>query len=304
VTSLPLWKVHGLMLLAAVLVSSSFTVGKAITHGLDPAVLLLVRYMLATLFFAPILVAKKLFSLPSARQLVGYSAISASTVSFFWCMFEALRYTSAVNTSIIFTLTPGISGIYSAIFLHEKLGRGRIWALLFGMIGALWVIFQGDIGRLLAMDINYGDLLFLGGCFLMAAYTPLVKKFHRQESMLVMTFWVLCTGVGWLLLLSYPKLTTVDWQGIALQVWAGILYLAVFATIVTFYLTHMATPCLGPTRVMAYSYFYPAFVLVINWGLGNGLPPLVILPGVLVVSLSIIVLQRGASGFESRSVSL
>ena len=290
---LPLWKLHGLMLFAAVLVSSSFTVGKAITHGLDPAVLLLARFVLATLFFAPILVCKRLLFLPSARQLLGYSAISASTVGFFWCMFEALRTTSAVNTSVIFTLTPGISGIYSALFLHEVLGRGRIWALFFGMIGSLWVIFQGDVGRLLAMDINHGDLLFLGGCFLMAAYTPLVKKIHRQESMLVMTFWVLCTGIGWLLLLSAPKLATVNWPAIQFQVWAGILYLAIFSTVVTFYLTHLATPYLGPTRVMAYSYFYPAFVLLINWGLGLGLPPLVILPGVLVVSLSIVVLQCG-----------
>lgn len=291
------------MLLAAILVSSSFTVGKAITHGLDPAALILVRYVLATLFFAPLLICKKLLSLPSARQLFGYSAISASTVGFFWCMFEALRTTSAVNTSIIFTLTPGISGIYSAIFLKERLGPDRIWALLFGMIGALWVIFQGDVGRLRALDINHGDLLFLGGCFLMAAYTPLVKKFHRQESMLIMTFWVLATGVGWLLLLSSPALTAIVWRAIELQVWAGILYLAVFCTIVTFYLTHMATPYLGPTRVMAYSYFYPAFVLAIDWGLGNGLPPLIIWPGVLVVSLAILVLQRGPSTIARQTIS-
>ncbi len=297
---LPLWVVHSLMLLAAVLVSSSFTVGKAITHGLDPAVLILVRYLLATLLFAPILVAKKSLSLPSVRQLGGYSAISASTVGFFWCMFEALRYTSALNTSIIFTLVPGISGVYSAIFLHERLGKSRLLALLFGMFGALWVIFQGDSNRVSAMDVNHGDLLFLAGCFLMAAYTPLVKKFHRQESMLVMTFWVLATGVGWLLILSCSRLAAVDWQGIGMQIWAGIVYLAIFTTMVTFYLTHMATPYLGPTRVMAYSYFYPAFVLLINWGLGNGLPPVIILPGVFVVSLAIVVMQRGAAENDER----
>jgi hypothetical protein len=44
---------------------------------------------------------------------------------------------------------------------------------------------------------------------------------------------------------------------------------------------------------MAYSYFYPAFVLVINWGLGKGLPPAIILPGVVVISLATVVLQRG-----------
>ena len=280
------------MLLASIIVSSSFTVGEAITHGLEPSVLLLVRYIVAVACLAPIVAVNHGFTLPSARRLGGYSLISASTVGFFWCMFEALRYTNALNTSVIFTLVPGISGIYSAIFLKERLGRGRLWALFFGMTGALWVIFRGDINRMLALDVNHGDLLFLAGCFMMAAYTPLVKKLHKQESMVVMTFWVLATGTVWLLLLSFFSLGAVDWQGVETRVWAGIIYLAVFSTIITFYLTHIATLYLGPTRVMAYSYFYPAFVLIINWGFGKGLPPAIILPGVAVVTLATVILQR------------
>ena len=291
-TQLPLWSVHCLMLMASLIVSSSFTVGKAITHGLEPAVLLLVRYLVAVVCLAPIVAVNRGFSLPSARRLGGYSLISASTVGFFWCMFESLRYTNALNTSVIFTLVPGISGIYSALFLKERLGRGRLWALFFGMAGALWVIFRGDIKRLLGLEVNYGDVLFLAGCFMMAAYTPLVKRLHQQESMVVMTFWVLATGTVWLLLLAFADLGTVDWQGVETKVWAGIVYLAVFSTIITFYLTHISTLYLGPTRVMAYSYFYPAFVLMINWGLGMGLPPAIILPGVAVVTLATVVLQR------------
>jgi drug/metabolite transporter (DMT)-like permease len=292
-TQLPRWSVHCLMLIAALIVSSSFTVGKAITYGLEPSVLLLVRYMIAVVCLAPIMIANHGFHLPSARRLGGYSLVSASTVGFFWCMFESLRYTNALNTSVIFTLVPGISGIYSAVFLKERLGRGRLWALFFGMIGALWVIFRGDINRLLALEVNYGDLLFLAGCFLMAAYTPLVKRIHKQESMVIMTFWVLVTGTGWLLLLSFSELRTVNWQGVETTIWAGIIYLAVFSTIITFYLTHISTLYLGPTRVMAYSYFYPAFVLVINWSFGKGLPPPAILPGVAVVTLATVVLQGG-----------
>jgi len=109
-----------------------------------------------------------------------------------------------------------------------------------------------------------------------------------------MTFWVLVTGTFWLLLLSFPGLATVNWQGVAPKVWAGIVYLAVFSTIITFYLTHVSTLYLGPTRVMAYSYFYPAFVLVINWSLGKGLPPPAVLPGVAIVTLATVVLQRQA----------
>ena len=299
-TQLPLWSVHCLMLIASIIVSSSFTVGEAITHGLDPSVLLLVRYLVAVLCLAPVLVLNHGFSLPTPRQLGGYSLISISTVGFFWCMFESLRYTNALNTSVIFTLVPGISGIYSAIFLKERLGKGRLWALFFGMAGALWVIFRGDLDRLLNLEVNYGDLLFLAGCFMMAAYTPLVKRIHQQESMVVMTFWVLLTGTVWLLILSFPGLGEVGWQRVEMKVWFGIVYLAIFSTIITFYLTHISTLYLGPTRVMAYSYFYPAFVLLINWGIGKGLPPAIILPGVAVVTLATVVLQRETKRVNSK----
>lgn len=296
---MPLWQVHTLMLFAAIVVSSSFTVGAAITHALDPAVLLLIRYLVAVLCMAPFILWRYRDALPGLGQLGGYSLISACTVGFFWCMFASLRATTAINTSIIFTLVPGISGIYSALFLRERLGHHRMAALFCGMLGALWVIFRGDIGRLLALNVNHGDLLFLAGCFLMAAYTPLVKTFHRQESMVVMTFWVMVMSLVWLLLLSIPKLANVQWQEVSTTVWLGIIYLGIFSTIITFYLTHIATLHLGPTRVMAYSYFYPAFVLVINWLFGKGLPPAIILPGVIVVSLATIVLQHGAPGPEN-----
>lgn len=294
--TLPLWLVHLLMVMATVVVSSSFTVGEAITRAIDPAVLLLVRYLLAVLFLAPLYIARHQWALPTWKQFAGYMAIGVSTVGFFWCMFASLRTTTALNTSMIFTLVPGISGMYSALFLRERLGLHRVGALVLGMVGALWVIFRGDLGRLLALEVNHGDLLFLAGCFMMAAYTPLVKKIHRQESMVFMTFWVLVSGAILLVILALPRLSAVDWHGAPTFVWWGIAYLALFSTVITFYLTHLATLYLGPTRVMSYSYFYPAGVLLLNWGFGKGLPPTIILPGVVLVSLATVVIQRGAAG--------
>jgi drug/metabolite transporter (DMT)-like permease len=283
------------------LVATSFTVAAAITRGLDPAVLTLVRFVIAAVLFAPFVALKYSLRPPALKNLAGHGMISATIVGFFWCMFEALRSTSALHTSVIFTIVPGISGVYSAVLLGERLGRDRILALFFGMLGALWVIFGGDVNRLLSLEVNSGDLLFLLGCFLMAFYTPLVKLFHRPgEPMAEMTFWVLATGVGWLLPLAGGRLQTVDLADVPSVVWAGILYLAVFTTIVTFFLTQFATLYLGPTRVMAYSYFYPAFVLVIDWALGHGLPPAAIMPGVMVVLLATVVLQSGAAGSGGR----
>jgi drug/metabolite transporter (DMT)-like permease len=290
-----IWWIHALMLLTAVLVSTSFTVSKAIAAGLDPAVLTLLRFALATLLFLPAAAWQTGgLRLPDRRQLFGYACISFTLTSFFWLMFLALRSTTALNTGVIFTLVPGISSLYSAVLLRERLGKSRLLAMIPATIGAVWVLFHGSMERLLAFDLNSGDLIFFLSCLIMALYTPLVKLFHRDEPMAVMTFWILATGSGWLLLLAAPGLPSVPWRDITPLVWGGLGYLAVFCTIVTFFLSQLCTLRLGPTRVIAYSYLYPPFIVLIEWLCGHPLPPAQVLPGVVLIVAAMVIVQQGA----------
>lgn len=291
---LSLWLTHGLMLLAASLVSTSFVVGKAIAEGLDPAVLTLIRFLLAALLFSPYIHVNHGLRMPGLRSFVRYSVVSGALVAFFWLMFLSLRYTTALNTGVIFTLVPGISGIYSALLLRERLGFHRLVALILAMTGAIWVIFHGDLQQLLALQLNRGDMIFFIGCLFMALYTPLIKLLHRGEPMAVMTFWVLITGSCWLLVLAGHRLVTIPWAGVAPQTWAGIIYLAVFCTIITFFLTQFSTMRIGPTRVMAYSYLYPPFVILLNFFLGQALPSSRTMIGVAVIVPCLMIVQKGA----------
>lgn len=283
--------IHLLMLLAATLVSTSFTVGAAITAELDPAILTLIRFSLAACLFGPWVHYK--YGLGFSISLFCRCAlISGCLVIFFCSMFWALRYTSALNVSVIFALVPSISGFYALFINGECLRKEQMVGLFCGLLGVIWVVFKGDLLQLFTMEWNRGDLIFLGGCLVMGLYTPLVKIFYRGESMAIMTFWVLVTGSLWLLVLVGSQLGSVAWMAVPVFAWLGIAYLVVFTTIVTFFLTQYSVTYLGPTRVAAYSYLYPALVLVIDLGLGHGLPPVRVLPGVLVVLLAMLVLQR------------
>jgi drug/metabolite transporter (DMT)-like permease len=285
------FKVHLLMFLCAVLVSGSFPVGAAISRDLDPAVLTLIRFTFASVLFAPFIWFRYTL-IVSFGALARYSLISATLVIFFWSMFLSLRYTTALNTSAIFTLVPGFAGIYAMVLNRERLGRARLIALFLGIVGALWIIFKGDAGLLADFCWNKGDLIFLVGCIFMGLYTPLVRLFHRGEPMLQMAFWIMVTGTFWLLLLAGPKLIYVSWPDVSPRVWAGIGYLAVFSTIITFFLTQYAILFLGPTRVMAYSYLYPGLVLVLDLLFGGAWPGVKILPGIVIVLAAMIVVQK------------
>ncbi|MBV5318417.1 MAG: DMT family transporter [Desulfobulbaceae bacterium] len=290
---LPLWMIHGCMLLSAFLVSTSFTVGKAITPFMDPVVLTLIRFLLATVLFAPYVGRKFGLTYPGIAALLRYSLISGALVGFFWLMFLSLRTTTPLHTGVIFTTVPGISGLYSWFLLRERLGGYRIAALILAMAGALWVIFEGDMQRLLGLQLNHGDLLFLTGCLLMALYMPLVKLLHRGEPMAVMTFWILVTGSLWLLLFACSTWPVAPWAPIPVKVWLGIAYLALFTTIITFFISQWATLHLGPTRVMAYSYLYPPLIILIEWSLGHDFPPLKTMIGVLIILPAMIIVQQG-----------
>jgi len=288
------WASHGLMVLAVAIVASSFPVGAAITHGLDPAPLTLLRFALAALLFAPIVYFRHGLGWPTVRALAHYALLSACLVGFFWSMFLSLRYTSALNTGALFTLVPGLSSIFGAVLAGERLGRHRLAAVGVGMVGALWVVFRGDPERLFALAFNVGDLIFLGGCLLFGVYGPLVKRLHGPAPTAVVTFWVLVTGTVWLALLVNEGIWETDWRAVDLSVFIGIGYLAVFSTIVSFFLFQHSTMRIGPTRVLAYTFLIPGLVLVIDWAAGNGLPPPMTLPGIAIVVAAMVVLQHGA----------
>lgn len=290
---LHLLRVHAQVLLSRLLVATSFVVGAAITHGLEPELLTLLRFALATLLFAPYVAWRHGLAVPDARALCGYAAISACVVLFFWSMFEALRLTSALNTAAIYTLVPGIAALYAAVLVRERLGAHRIVAVGLGAVGAVWVVFRGDLDRLSALAFNAGDLIFIGGCLAMGLYTPLVRRLHRREPAAVMAFWVLATGTLWLLLLNNIAIFRQDWSAVEFEVYAGIAWLAVFTTILTFFIQQHATLYVGPTRVMSYSYLNPAFVVLLEWVVGRDLPTPMTLPGIAVIVMATFVVQSG-----------
>ena len=119
--SSPSVRVHAQVIAGRALVATSFTVGVAITHGLLPEIITLLRFVLAALLFEPYVAVRHGLGYPGHRALGGYALISLSIVGFFLCMFEALRHTSALNAGALHTLVPGLSSIYAYFLVRERL---------------------------------------------------------------------------------------------------------------------------------------------------------------------------------------
>ncbi len=284
-------KAHLFTLGATILVATSLPVVVGIAHGMDSLLLTLLRFAFATLLFAPIVHARYGLVVPSRRVFLGYSLLGACLVLFFWAMFAALRQTSALNAASIITLLPLTTFLISFVVLKERLDVTARFALVIGLIGALWVVFRGDLSALKGFDFNNGDAVLLGATLVMGVYGTLVKYLHRGEPMAVMTFWTLACGSFWLLLLSIPQLTQMDWTGVPGSVYVGIIYLALVGTLITIFSFQWSTAVIGPTKVMSYTYLQPGLVMVVGIPLGQALPPAMTWPGLGLTALATLVLQ-------------
>src|SRR3546814_14383374 len=97
-------------------------------------------------------------------------------------MFEGLRLAHPVALAAAFTLTPLMTAGFARLFLRQTLSPAVLLALVLAGVGALWVIFRADLGRLLALDLGTGEALFLLGCVWPAAYIRLGRRFSPRES--------------------------------------------------------------------------------------------------------------------------
>jgi len=283
---------HGLMLLTIILAASSFPVGAAITNDLPPAVMMFVRFILAAILFAPYVFMKNGLAFPPSKKLIHYTLLSIPLAVFFWCMFESLRYTSVINTGALYTLVPAITAVYALFINREITNKFRSFGLLLGTIGALWIVFRGNYSALVGLELNYGDLIFIFGCLFLGIYNPLVKKFYSGEPMEIMTFWVLLLGACLLLIASAESILTVEWSNVKGSVYGGVLYLSLFSTLITFFLLQLCVVKIGATKVAAYGFLTPIFVISISILVGVDKLELITLPGILLVIVAMFIIQK------------
>lgn len=207
-------------------------------------------------------------------------------------MFESLRYTSVTNTGALYTIVPAITAICAFLINRELTGRQRSAGLVIGTIGALWIVFRGDFNAFVTLKLNYGDFIFLLGCLFLGSYNPLVKRFYSGEPMEIMTFWVLFFGSMLLLAVSGASMLEVNWFSIGYDVYGGIFYLSLFSTLITFFLLHYCTVRIGATKVAAYGFLTPVFVIAISVLIGMDEFEIIIVPGLLLIIGAMILIQR------------
>jgi drug/metabolite transporter (DMT)-like permease len=272
------------MLLWALLIAGSFSAAAQVSQAIDPVLLTGLRLLFCALVFLPLLLFKGDAAM-TRNGLLGHAVLGLLLAVYFGSLFEALRYTSAVHTGTLFTLVPLLTLFFEAVLMPDSSLRQRVAPMLMAAAGAVLLVLKGagpgELPSLYAVSV-YGI-----GCLAMALYSPLSQRLKagglKGRGPVGMTFWNMLFGA--LFLLAFCGFSG-GWRSaslLTLNDFVWLIYLALFATLATFWLLHRAIGVIAPSSVISYIYLSTLFITLFHWlWLRQSPLPLEIIGAVLV----------------------
>ena len=291
-TLAPWLRGHLAMLTFSALIAGSFSLGGMVANEIAPGVINAVRFVLAACLMGSLALLTGGFKRSDFVAPWRYLILGCLFSAYFVLMFEGLKTAAPVSTAAVFTLTPAMAAVFGWLMMRQITTPWIAFTLAVGGVGALWVIFRADLAAFLAFEVGRGEATFFIGCIFHAAFTPALRFLNRGERSIVYTFLFMSAGALVLLVWSGPDLVATDWVALPWLVWVAIGYLAIFASAASFFCLQFAARVLPSSKVMAYSYLTPTWVICWELALGHGAPPVLILIGVAVTILALLMLLR------------
>ncbi len=284
---------HLAMLAFSAAVSLSFSFGHIVAKEIAPTALNTVRFALAALILLGLARSLRIPVRPIFTGFWRFGLMGGLMAVYFITMFEALRLTTAVSTAAVFTLTPLMAAGCGLLIAGQRSGRWTLIALSIGALGAIWVIFRADLHALLRFELGRGEALFAIGALGHALVPALARKLASdinplQTSLGTVLGSLLVTGIY-----GFGDLISTDFASLRPAVWMVIAYLAIVATAGSFFLIQFASQRLPASKVMAYTYLVPSWVVLWDFLFYGTTPPALLLAGVAATLLALAMLLRG-----------
>lgn len=189
-----------------------------------------------------------------------------SVVGFSTLLYQAALSSSATNIGLINSTIPIFILLVGMIFFHQELTRKITIGVMLALLGVYWVIVRGDLTVLLNNQWLVGDLLMLVAVVCWALYTISLKIFDLQLSKKSLLASQMIAGLTIL-----TPITIIDvffFSGsfqYSDQIFAGIIYTAIFPGILAYLFWSIGVSAIGPARSGIFMYLIPIFSALLSF---------------------------------------
>ena len=231
------------------------------------------RFLFATFFLSIFLCFKKgkmLFQIRFSFKEVWYMFLVSFFGIFLTIYFfnKGLLLTNAINGSLIETTNPIVIAIFSLLFLNQKITIKQWLAILISIVGVLIVLVEGNIGKLLLLQFNYGDVYIILMVLTFSVSQIIIKKYLADIDAVLMTTLTSVMALILFMAFSFKELRIVDIPQ-STNFWSSIIFMGILGTGFAYAVFYNSVVKKGATLSTLYLNLIPFFAIVLSFFFGS-----------------------------------
>jgi len=255
------WLAYALLTLTSLFWSGNFVVARATHAAIPPMTLSFGRWLIALLILLPFAYqrvwADRARYVENWRRIALLGAIGVA--GFNSLAYAGLQYTSATNAVLTNSFIPILILPLGALFLGEPFSRRQVLGVLVSFVGVMVIFSHGQLGRLLALELNQGDVILLLAALDWAVYTLLLRGLDPRLDRLGLLLLLVVVG----LLCIAPLYAWELQQGRTVAMTAGNLatfvYVGVFPSVLAYLFYNYGVQQVGPGKAGSFIHLMPLF---------------------------------------------
>ena len=181
----------------------------------------------------------------------------------------AITKCTAIDASIMSTLSPIMALVISAIVIHERITWSGVSGIILSLVGVLILIFNCVSIRSGADSTSiWGILGMVVNTLSFATYVGIFKPLIQKYSVVTFMKWMFLFSSLMALPFSFSAFGASDLTAVPMDVMWQVIYVVVGATFISYFLIPFAQKRLQPVVVCMYSYVQPVIAMVIALVMG------------------------------------
>lgn len=222
--------------------------------------------------------------------LASFLGLFVTQVSFL----KAITCTTAIDVSILGSVSPVFTMFVAAIFLKEPITWKKVTGVLLSFAGIAYLVLNSiTIAEGADATTPTGIAMILLNTASFACYLGIFRPLIKRYSVVTFMKWMFLFSLLTALPFSVGDIIATPYASIEMKVWIEVGYLVLFATFLCYFLIPYSQQRLRPTIVSMYTYVQPVLAVVISiivgidtMNLRKSLAMTLVLAGVVIVNRS------------------
>ena len=251
-----------LLIASSLFWSGNFFTGKvASLYELTPFKLSFLRWSLAFLLLLPFTYSKIVEDYEKYIKNLPYLLVTSilGVTIFNSFTYLSLQTSMVINSSIMASITPLLIILFSWLIFKTPTYFMQFFGIILSIIGVLLIISKANYTNLINLNFTKGDLWMLAAVFSWGLYSVLLKKIDNSLSQLATLEVMIFFGLIFIFPFYIMETLHNSYLPKDLNEILMISYVAVFASIVSFFSWNRGVSILGANKASLFLHLIPVF---------------------------------------------